>query len=124
MMYKLRKKIAKAKAACKAYDNIRQYTHNFGDFVFYKSMNNRSSFLENLAADKTKILAEKMAMEEEHRRTKRKISTLPYTETTNMYLILPSNAEPQKAENSKIIAREQSNKIKRKEKKSDSNQSQ
>ena len=30
MMYKLRKKIAKAKAECKAYDNIRQYNHNFG----------------------------------------------------------------------------------------------
>ena len=34
MMYKLRKRIAKAKAECTAYDNIRLYSHNFGDFVF------------------------------------------------------------------------------------------
>ena len=59
MMFKLRKKIAKAKTECKAYDNIRQYTHNFGDFVFNKSMNFRSSFLENLAAEKNKELNQK-----------------------------------------------------------------
>ena len=41
----------KAKAEYKAYDNIRLYSHNFGDFVFYKSMSFKSSFLENLAAD-------------------------------------------------------------------------
>ena len=32
MMFKLRKKIAKAKTECKAYENIRQYTNNFGGF--------------------------------------------------------------------------------------------
>ena len=49
----------KAKAECKAYDNKRLYSHNFGDFVFYKSMNFRSSFLENLAAEKKKELNQK-----------------------------------------------------------------
>ena len=63
MIYKLRKKITKAKAECKAYDNIRQYTHNFVDFVFYESMNFRSSFLENLAAEKIKELNQKARKE-------------------------------------------------------------
>ena len=35
MMYKLRMKTTKAKAECRAYDNIRLYAHNLGDFVFY-----------------------------------------------------------------------------------------
>ena len=55
MMYKLRKKIAKAKSECTAYDNIRLYSHNFGDFVFYKSMNFRSSYLESIADEKNKM---------------------------------------------------------------------
>jgi len=53
MMYTLRKKIKKAQAETTSFDNIRLYSHNFGDFVFYKSMNFRSSFLETLAEDKT-----------------------------------------------------------------------
>ena len=45
MMYRLRKKIMKAKAESIAFDNIRLYSHNFCDFVFYKSINFRSSYL-------------------------------------------------------------------------------
>ena len=55
-MYKLRKKIAKVKAECSAYDNIRINSHNFGDFVFYRSMNFRSTYLETLAEGKNKEL--------------------------------------------------------------------
>ena len=36
----------------KAYNSIKQYTHQFGDFIFYKSMNFRSSYLENLAKER------------------------------------------------------------------------
>ena len=66
MMYNLIKKIAKARSECKAYDNIRLYSHNFGDFVFFKSMNFRSSYLENIAEEKNKELntkARKQAVE-------------------------------------------------------------
>ena len=66
MMYKLRKKIEKAKAECIAFNNIRMYSHNFGDFVFYRSMNFRSTYLETLAEGKNKELntkARKMAAE-------------------------------------------------------------
>ena len=35
MMYKLRKKIAKPKAECTSFDNIRMYSHNFGDFMYH-----------------------------------------------------------------------------------------
>ena len=52
MMFKLRKRIAKANAECKAHENIKQYAHNFGDVVFYKSMNFKSNYLENLAKDR------------------------------------------------------------------------
>ena len=65
-MYKLRKKIEKAKAECIAFNNIRMYSHNFGDFVFYRSMNFRSTYLETLAEGKNKELntkARKMAAE-------------------------------------------------------------
>ena len=48
MMCKLRKKIAKAKSECTAYYIIRMYSHNFGDFVFHKSMNFRSTYLESI----------------------------------------------------------------------------
>ena len=40
-------------------DNSRLYSHNFGDFVFYKSKNLRSSFLENLAKERNKALNQK-----------------------------------------------------------------
>ena len=59
MMYKLRKKITKAKTECRAYDNIRLYSHNFRDFFFYKSMNFRSSFIKNLATERNKELNQK-----------------------------------------------------------------
>ena len=49
IMYKLRKKIAKAKTECRAYGNIRLYSHNFGDFFFYK----------NLATERNKELNQK-----------------------------------------------------------------
>jgi hypothetical protein len=65
-MYKLRKKIEKAKAECIAFNNIRMYSHNFGDFVFYRSMNFRSTYLETLAEGKNKELntkARKMVAE-------------------------------------------------------------
>ena len=35
MMYKLSMKTTKAKGQCRAYDNIRLYAHNLGDFVFH-----------------------------------------------------------------------------------------
>ena len=43
MMHQLRRKIVKVQAEMKAYKNIKQYTHTFGEFIFYKSMNFRSS---------------------------------------------------------------------------------
>jgi len=43
MMHQLRRKIVKVQAEMKAYKNIKQYTHNFGEFIFDKSMNFRSS---------------------------------------------------------------------------------
>ena len=49
----------KAKAESLAFDNIRMYSHSFGDFLFYKSINFRSSFLETLAEDKTRELNHK-----------------------------------------------------------------
>ena len=52
MMYQLRRKIVKAQSEIKAYNSVKTYSHNFGDFVFYKSMNFRSSYLENLAKTK------------------------------------------------------------------------
>ena len=58
MMLKRRKKIEKAKDECKAYDNIRNYNHNFGDNIFCKSMNFRSSYLEENAKAKNKELNE------------------------------------------------------------------
>ena len=39
MMYQLRRKIAKTQSEIKAYNSVKTYSHNFGDFVFYKSMN-------------------------------------------------------------------------------------
>ena len=54
MMYRLRKKIAKVKTECLVFDNIRMYSHNFGDFVLYKSMNFISSYLETVAEEKNR----------------------------------------------------------------------
>ena len=59
MMYRLRRKIAKAKTESLAFDNIRMYSHNFGDFVFYKSMNFRSSYLETIVEEKNMELNHK-----------------------------------------------------------------
>ena len=56
MMHQLRRKIVKAQAEMLAYNNIKQYTHQFGDFIFYKSMNFRSSYLENLAEKRNEEL--------------------------------------------------------------------
>ena len=39
-------------AEIKACNSIKQYTHSCGDFIFYKSMSFRSSYLENLVQDK------------------------------------------------------------------------
>ena len=66
MIYKLRKKIAKVKAECTSFNNIRMYSHIFGDCVFYRSINFRSSYLETLAEGKNRELntkARKMAAE-------------------------------------------------------------
>ena len=52
MMHRLREKIHRIQSDVKAHKNVKQYTHNFGDFIFYKSMNFRSSYLENLAKEK------------------------------------------------------------------------
>ena len=54
MMHQLRRKIVKVQAEMKAYNSVKQYTHSYGDFIFYKSMNFRSSYLEDLAKQKTK----------------------------------------------------------------------
>ena len=43
-------------AEVKAYNSVKQYTHNFGDFIFYKSMNFRSSYLEDLAKTRNNTL--------------------------------------------------------------------
>ena len=56
MMYQLRRKLAKVQAEMKVYNNIKQYTHQFGDFIFYKSMNFRSRYLENLAKERNEAL--------------------------------------------------------------------
>ena len=60
MMHILRRKIQKAQAEATAFDNIKQYSHNFGDFVVYKSMNFRSHYLESVAEDKNKELTLKV----------------------------------------------------------------
>ena len=45
MMFKLRKKIVKTQEETKAYLYVKQYTHKFGDFIFYKSIDFRSIYL-------------------------------------------------------------------------------
>ena len=52
MMHRLREKIHRIQSDIRAHQSVQQYTHNFGEFIFYKSMNFRSSYLENLAKDK------------------------------------------------------------------------
>ena len=49
MMHTLREKILKVQTDILAHQGVQQYTHNFGEFIFYKSMNFRSSYLEDLA---------------------------------------------------------------------------
>ena len=66
MMYSLRKKIKKAQAEATAFDNIRLYSHNFGDFVFYKAINFRPHYLETLAEDKNKDLKVRRQAAEYH----------------------------------------------------------
>ena len=44
----LGKGIAKEKAECEAHEDVKQYTHNFGDFVFSKSKNFISNYHETL----------------------------------------------------------------------------
>ena len=56
MIYHIQRKIVKVQAEMKAYNNIKQYTHYFGDFIFYISMNFRSSYLENLAKERNEAL--------------------------------------------------------------------
>ena len=56
MMHQIRRKIVKVQAEMRAYNSIKQYTHSFGDFIFYKSMNFRSSYLENLAKERNEAL--------------------------------------------------------------------
>ena len=56
MMYELRRKIVKVQAEIKTYNSIKQYTHNYGDFIFYKSMSFRSSYLEDLAITRNNTL--------------------------------------------------------------------
>ena len=40
----------------KAYNNIKQYTQSFGEFIFYKSMSFHSSYLEDLAKTRNEAL--------------------------------------------------------------------
>ena len=56
MMHQLRRKIVKVQAEMKAYSSVQQYTHSYGDFIFYKSMNFRSSYLEELAKGRNEEL--------------------------------------------------------------------
>ena len=56
MMFKLRQNIVKIQDEIKAYNYVKQYTHNFGDFIFYKSMNFRSSYLEDLVKSRNHTL--------------------------------------------------------------------
>ena len=56
MMHQLRRKIVKFQTEMIAYNSIKQYTHKYGDFIFYKSMNFRSSYLENLAKERNEAL--------------------------------------------------------------------
>ena len=56
MMFRLRKKIVKIQDEIKAYSNVKQYSHNFGDFIFYKCMNFKSSYLEDLEKTKNHTL--------------------------------------------------------------------
>ena len=56
MMHQLRRKIVKVQAEMKAYNSVKQYTHSYGDFIFYKSMNFRSSYLEELAKERNEEL--------------------------------------------------------------------
>ena len=35
MMHRLREKISRIQADVRAYQSVQQYTHNFGDFLFY-----------------------------------------------------------------------------------------
>ena len=45
MKHRLREKISRIQADVRAYQSVQQYTHNFGDLIFYKSMKFRSSYL-------------------------------------------------------------------------------
>ena len=56
MMHQLRRRIVKVQAEMKAYNSVKQYTHSYGDFIFYKSMNFRSSYLEDLAKQRNEEL--------------------------------------------------------------------
>ena len=56
MMHQIRRKIVKVQAETIAYNIIKQYTHSYGDFIFYKSMNFRSTYLENLALERNEAL--------------------------------------------------------------------
>ena len=56
MMYKLRRKIVKVQAEIKAYSSIKEYTHNYGDFILYKSMSFTSTYLEDLAKTRNNAL--------------------------------------------------------------------
>ena len=56
MMHRLREKIHHIQSDIRAHQSVQQYTHNLGEFIFYKSMNFRSSYLENLAKDKNNAL--------------------------------------------------------------------
>ena len=49
----------KVKAESLAFDKIKLYSHNFGDFMFYKSMNFRSSYPETLAENRNRELNHK-----------------------------------------------------------------
>ena len=41
---------------CKVQDNNSAFNHNFGDYIFFKSMNFTSSFLEQAAESRNKVL--------------------------------------------------------------------
>ena len=55
-MHRLREKIHRIQSDIRAHQSVQQYTHNFGEFIFYKSMNFKSSYLEHLAKDKNNAL--------------------------------------------------------------------
>ena len=53
MMFKLQERLARIQSTVKVYNSVQQYTHNFGEFIFYKSMNLNPAILRILLKPET-----------------------------------------------------------------------